>query len=224
LDRLGFVPRADDTAPEANLRSSLIGSLGYMGNAKVLAEANRLFTALDSDPKAMDGPLRGTWLNIVANNADAATWEKLYQMAKTANSAVLQNTLYQLLGSAKDPVLAKRALDLALSGEPPATTAPGIIARVSAWHPDMAYDFVIANLDAVKAIVDGPSQSEFVANIGSSSDDPAMIGKLNAYADANLDAAARRPVDIAIVSIQTRQKNAAKEKADAAAWMDAKGM
>ena len=51
-----------------------------------------------------------------------------------------------------------------------------------------------------------------------------MIGKLNAYADAHLDAAARRPVDIAIVAIQTRQKNAAKEKADAAAWMDAKGI
>ncbi len=224
LDRLGFVPRAEDTAPEANLRASLIGSLGYMGNPKVMAEANRLFAALDSDPKALDGPLRGTWLGIIATNADTATWEKLYGMAKTANSAVLQNTLYGLLGAAKDPVLAKRALDLALSGEPPATTAPGIIARVSAWHPDMAYDFVIANLDKVKAVVDGPSQSEFVANIGSGSDDPAMIGKLNAYADAHLDAAARRPVDIAIVSIQTRQKNAAKEKADAAAWMDAKGI
>ena len=224
LDRLGFTPRPEDTAPEANLRSGLIARLGYMGDAKVVAEANRLFAALDTNPAAMDGPLRGTWLGIVAANADTATWEKLHAMAKSTNSAVLQNTLYQMLGAAKDPVLAQRALNLALSGEPPATTAPGIIGSVSRNHPDMAFDFVIAHLDAVKAIVDGPSQSEFVANIGSGSDDPAMIGKLNAYADKHLDAAGRRPVDIAIVSIQTRQKNAAKEKADAAAWMDAKGI
>lgn len=224
LGRLGYVPRAEDTAPESNLRASLIGGLGYMGDPKVVAEANRLFTALDSDPKAMDGPLRGTWLGIVASNANAKTWDKLHMMAKSANSAVLQNTLYQLLGAAKDPILAQRALDLALSGEPPATTAPGIIAAVAQQHPDMAFTFVIANLDAVKGIVDGPSQSEFVANIGSGSDDPAMIDRLNAYADAHLDAAGRRPVDIAIISIQTRQKNAAKQKADAAAWMDAKGI
>jgi aminopeptidase N len=221
LAKLGMKPIAGESLLDANLRSSLIGTLGGMGDASVRDEANRLFAALDSDPAALDGPLRTTWLSIIAYNADQTTWDKLRTLGKTAISQPVKSTLYSLLGTTKDAGLADQALKLALTDEPGATVSPGIIAAVSGNHPDKAFDFALANLPKVEKLVDLASQSEFLANLGSGSDDPAMVKKLDDYAKAHLNADSRKPVDQAIVAINTRLKNEARIKAGIAKWLDA---
>src|SRR3546814_19451819 len=60
----------------AVLRAETFRALGTMGDAAVLAEARRRFARLDSDPRALDGPAKGLWLDIVATNATAADWDK----------------------------------------------------------------------------------------------------------------------------------------------------
>jgi aminopeptidase N len=221
LKQLGMKPIPGEPLLDANLRSSLIGVLGGMGDADVRAEADRLFAALDGNPAALDGPLRTTWLSIIAYNADQKTWDKMRGLAKTAVSQPVKSTLYSLLGTTKDKALADQALNLALTDEPGPTIGPAMISAVSGNHPDKAFDFALANLAKVETLVDLASRSEFLAGLGGGSDDPAMVQKLDDYAKAKLNADSRKPVDQAIVRIKTRLANEARIKAGTAAWLDA---
>jgi ERAP1-like C-terminal domain len=220
LTKLGMAQKADEPFIQSNLRSSLIASLGGMGDPAVLAEANRLFAALDTNPAALDGPLRTTWLTIIAKNADTATWDKIRKLGQTAESQRVKSTMYGLLGRSKDGKLAQAALNLALTSEPGATTSAGIISAVAAEHPDLAVDFAVANLPAVEALVDVASRSEYIAQLGSGSEDFAMPIKLEAYAQKYLTTESRKPVDQAITTIKTRIKTRPRVKAQIGEWLD----
>jgi aminopeptidase N len=222
LAKLGMVQRPDELAVDSNLRSSLLGTLGFMENTGVKAEAARLFAALDSNPAALDGPLRTTWLGLIAYNADKATWDRIRKLAQSSDNTVVQSTMYRLLGSAKDKALAADALKLALTAEPGATTSASIIGAVAGEHPDMAADFALANREAVLALVDVGSRSEFVANLAFGSEDPAMPAKLDQYAKSHLTPESRKTVDEAIAAITTRLKTLPRVKAGIAKWIDGK--
>src|SRR5688500_6444435 len=151
-----------------------------MGDSTVVAEANRRLAA--GDPLATGGPLRSTILAVTARNVDSAGWERLRAQARAERSPLVRAQLYRLLGTAADPALARRALDLALTDEPGATTSAGIISSVAEEHPDLAFDFAVRNREKVEGLVDISSRSRYLAGLGSSSVDPAMIGKLEDYA------------------------------------------
>ncbi len=53
LTRLGLAPKAGESSNDAILRNQLVPLLGSMGSAAVLAEANRLFGLLDTQPRAL---------------------------------------------------------------------------------------------------------------------------------------------------------------------------
>lgn len=206
LKRLGWTPRADEPVTDGDLRAALIETLGGLGEPTVVAEARRRFAASKTDAAAIDPSLRVAILTVVAKNADAQTWETLHAMAREESSAQVKTTLYSLLGMARDPALADKALALALTDEPGVTTSPVIISSVAVGQPDKAFDFVAANHDAVMARVDVSGATRYVARLVQGSSDPAMEGKLRAYADAHLPAGARRPVDEAIARIRDRIK------------------
>ena len=220
LGDLGMMQNADEPLIQSNLRSSLIAALGSMGDATVVTEAKRLFAALDKDPAALDGPLRTTWLAIIARNADKPTWNKIRRLAQNAESQRIKSTMYGLLGRTSDKTLAQNALKLALTDEPGATTSAAIISAVAGEHPDLAVDFTLANLDKVLALVDVASRSEYVAQLATGSDDPAMPGKLDAYAKQYLTPDSRKPIDTAIGIIENRIKARPRIKAQIGEWLD----
>ena len=222
LEKLGMQQQKSDSTLDANLRSALIGTLGYMGDKKVVAQARQLFDALDSNPSALDGPLRATWLGVIAQNADQASWDKLRTMGQNAESQLVKSTMYRLLGGARDEALATKALELALTKEPGPTLSAAIIGGVAGDHPDMATDFALANREAVEALVDVSSKSEFIPGLGYGSREPAMIGKLEGYAKAHLTPESRKPVDQAIAAIQTRIKSDPDIRAGVGEWLDSK--
>ncbi len=222
LTKLGLVQKTNELAVDSNLRSSLIGTLGYMGNTEVAAESARLFAALGGDPAAMDGPLRTTWLGLIAYNADKVAWDKIRKLAQTADSSVVKSSMYRLLGSSKNKALAADALRLALTDEPGATTSASIISAVAGEHPELAVDFALANKAAVLALVDVGSRSEYIANLGYGSEDPTMPAKLEAYAKSDLTPDSRKTVDEAISAITTRLKTLPRVKAGVAKWLDGK--
>jgi aminopeptidase N len=223
LADLGMEQKPGEPFVQSNLRSSLIASLGSMGDPTVVAEANRLFAKLDRDPAALDGPLRTTWLAIIARNADQAIWDKLRKLGQTAENQQVKSTMYSLLGRSSDQHLAQSALELALTAEPGATTSAGIISAVAGEFPDLAVDFTLANLAKVEALVDVSSRSEYVAQLATGSEDAAMPAKLDAYATRHLTAESRKPVDQAITTIQTRLKTRPRVKAEIGEWLDQKG-
>lgn len=222
LDKLGMKQAVTDSTLDANLRSALISTLGYMGDPKVVREARRLFNALDSNPAALDGPLRTTWLGVIAQNADQAAWDKMRKLGQNAESYLVKSSMYRLLGSTRNVELANQALALALTKEPGSTLSAGIIGAVAQEYPDLAVDFALANREAVEALVDVSSTSEFIPGLGSGSTDPAMVGKLNAYAAAHLKPGSRKPVEQAIVAIQTRITSQPRIRSEVNNWLDAK--
>jgi len=81
-----------------------------------------------------------------------------------------------------------------------------MIATVSGEHPDMAFDFAMQHRDAVAKRVDSTSSSRYYPGLAGQSLDPAMVGKLRAYADKYLSASSRRPTETAIATIEYRTK------------------
>jgi aminopeptidase N len=218
LRRLGFAPAAGESSENAILRSNLLINLGAMGNSMVLATANERFAQLDHDRSALDGPLRTTWLNVIARHADQAIWNKLRAMANTAPSQLEKNSLFSLLGAAYDKALAQKALDLALTDEPGATNSAALISRVSSRYPDMAVDFVLAHLPEVEKLVDISSRSRYVARLAGGSKNKAMLDKLDAYAAAHLTPESRKPVDQAIARIRESIATRTRIKSDVESW------
>ena len=219
MARVGWIAKAGESDPEANLRVELIGTLADLGDAGVIAEAQRRYAAKDSDPTAVPVPLRKTILAIVANHADAAQWEKVHAAAKSETTPMVRDRMYGLLASTKDPVLAQRALDMALTDEPGATNTARMISNVAGEHPDLAFDFALKHMAAVNERVDGTSRSSYYPALGSGSNDPAMIGKIKAYAEANLAKGSRRSAETAVVSIQNRMRVRKEELPAIDAWL-----
>ena len=220
LDRIGWSPRATERPNDAILRGVLIGTLGATRDPIVVAEANRRFDA--NDPSVTSGPLRQTILGVVARNADAARWERLRVMARDERNPLVRVELYQLLGRAYDETLARRALELAMTPEPGATNSSQIIGSVAGAHPDLAFDFALANRERVEALVDVSSRSRFLSGLAAGSADPAMIDKLTAYAARYLTPQSRAPADRAIAAIRDRIRVRTERLPEITRWLEAR--
>ena len=220
LRRLGWNARPDEPANDAVLRSELIGTLGALRDPAVVAEANRRFAANDTSVAA--GPLRQTILGIVAYNADPATWERLRAMARDERNPLVRAQLYRLFAAPRDRVLAQRALDLALTDEPGATNASQIIGAVATVHPDLAFDFALRHRERVEELVDASSRSRFLPGLGAGSWDPAMIAKLEQYAERHMTPQSRAPADRAIASIRDRIRVREQRLPDITRWLESR--
>jgi aminopeptidase N len=218
LAGVGFDAKAGEGPQVPVLRSALVATLGGMGDKAVVAEAKRRF----AEPALLDGPLRNVWLKIIAQNADAATWEKLRAMANGAKSDLEKSTLFALLGAAKDEALAKKALDLAMTDEPGKTTSAAIISAVGAEHPMLAVDYVLAHRAQYEALIDVSARSQAIARLGGGSADPAMVTKLDAYASQYLTPESRKVFDRSISAIKTRIETRARLKPALVAWFGKK--
>lgn len=219
LADIGYDAKPDEGPQVPLLRQNLVDTLGAMGDKAVVAEADRRFAALATNPAALDGPLKNVWLGIVAANADQATWDKLRALANAAPTALEKSQLFGLLGEAKDEKLAKQALDLAMTDEPGKTTSAAIIAAVGYEHSMMAVDFVLANRAKYEAMIDVSARSQALARLGGSSADLAMATKLDAYATQYLTPESRKVVDRAIAAIKARHETRARVSPDIAAWL-----
>jgi len=204
MAQIGWNAKADEPTSHANLRTQLISTLSQLGDEATIREARRRYALMDSDPSAVPGPLRKTILSVVAEHADAAGWNAMRRAAQLEKSPMIKDTMYALLASSDDRQLAERALALALTEEPGATNGAAMIATVSRSHPELAFDFALANIDAVNARVDATSRSRYVPGLAGSASTPAMMDKVRAYAEAHIVPEARRDAETAIAAIKDR--------------------
>ena len=204
LAKLGWDGNKDDSAQVKQLRSRLISILGGLGDQQVVAEAHRRFAAFQTNPASLSPELRQAVLGVVAHNADAATWDSLHQLARKETSSMVRDQYYSLLAGAADESLAQKALELALTDEPGATLSAGMIGMVAREHADLAFDFAVAQHDKVDALIDSTSRSRYYPRLASGSQNPAMVGKLQAYAEQHIAPTSRRDTETAVTGIQTR--------------------
>ncbi|WP_114520990.1 M1 family metallopeptidase [Altererythrobacter sp. ZODW24] len=218
LKQLGFAPNDNEPLADSNLRSRLISNLGGMGDPGITAEGRRLFAALAEDERAMDGPLKTTWLNIVAGNATRGEWDRMAKIAASSKSTVEKQTYYRLLGRTENEELAKAALELALTDVPGKTNSAGMISSVAGSHSEMAFDFYLANRDKVDALVDDSGRSRFVARLFFGAESPEMLTKLEAFAE-ELPADERRPVDRVITVLRERFAKSPRIRGEVNDWL-----
>ena len=220
LRSLGFEPRANEQVVDANLRSALLVSLGAMGDEGVATQARTRFARLSDDPRALDGPLRTAWLDLAGANASEAEWELVRRLAGEATSSVEKSTYYSLLGSVEDEALARRALDLALTGEA-GTASAAIIRSVAENHPEMAFDFVLANQEQVRELVDASGWQGYLASLAGGSSDAGMLTRLETLR-SGLAADEAVPVTRAIDSLRQRQQGLPRQRAGIMEWLAAR--
>ncbi|WP_075792075.1 M1 family metallopeptidase [Massilia putida] len=204
MAQVGWTARPGEPSAVANLRERLVVTLSDLGDPTVIAEARRRYAALATDAAAVPGPLRKTVMGVVAQHADAATWDQLHAAARSETTPLVRDQRYTLLATAEDRALAMRALQLALTDEPGLTVSASMISEVATRYPDLAFDFAVANLAKINERVDASSRSRYVARLAMGSSDPAMVGKLSAYAQANLAPTSRGDVEAAIAAIKDR--------------------
>jgi aminopeptidase N len=219
LDRIGWTAKPGEASNDAILRGELIAMLGGVGDPRVVAVARRLDES--PDRLATEGGLRGTILGVVAGNVDAAGWDRLRAQAKAEKNPLVRAQLYRALGAAKDPALAPRALDLALTDEPGATTGSAIVAAVAQRHPDLAFDFATGHREQVEALVDESARTRFIPGLAATSANPETVAKLRLFAERYMTPQSRRPADISIASIEDRLRIRHSQLDQASRWFEA---
>ena len=217
--RVGWEAKAGEADPVAILRTQLIETLGSLGDADVLAEARRRYAASDKDPAAMPVALRKTILGVVAEHADAVTWDKLHAAAQNETTPLVKDQFYGLLSATEDAALAQRALDLALTAEPGETNSARMISTVAWQHPELAFDFAAAHREQVDAKVDTTSRSRYYPRLASNSMDAGIIARLRDFADKHIAAGSRREMDTAVANIEYRVKVRNERLPQVDAWL-----
>jgi aminopeptidase N len=152
--RLGWVSRPEESAGTQKLRHALLQDLGDWGNAETLAEARRRFAAFLADRRSIELEDQETVLRIVALHADAATFEQLHAVARSARDETELRRNYRALMHVRDPQLAAQAVRIALSDEIPPQAADlrlQLVAELNAEHPQLAWTAFTQNIDALMA-------------------------------------------------------------------------
>ena len=223
LAKVGWDPKAGEDQNTALLRNNLLTTLGALDDPGVVAEARGRFAAYLKDPTSLSADLRSDVLDIVADHSDAATWDQLHGLARTATSNLEKSELYRLLGSAHDPALASRALALVLTDEAPVTVRPSIVGAVSHYYPGMAVDFVAAHSAVFDTLIEPTGRMTYVPALAAQSRTLDMLPKLEAYAEAHIPADARRSVARAEAAIRENAEVRSERLPQVDAWLKSHG-
>ena len=173
------------------LRSQVIAALGEFGDPSVTSEVRKRFTRYIGDPSSLDAGARETVLRIVARHADRTIWDQLHTLARSAKTQVERQELYVLLAATEDDALVEEALELALSGEPPATSVPDMISMASRLHPQTAFDFAVGHWNQIVSLLEHSIRLNYVPHLAGGASDLKLIDKLNAFAEQYIPSGGR---------------------------------
>lgn len=218
MQRVGFAAGKDESPLVSTLRETLIAVLGDVGNADVAAKARTYVAALASDPQAIPAAIRAPILGTYASNATSGEWDALLALALAEKNPVVKNGYVRLLGAADDDALAKRALGLLESERLSTPQKASLLRAIANGHPDLAFDFAVSHMALINTLVETSNRAGFVTSLGGGSDDPAMPGKITAFATANLPVAARGSAKATVASMAARRLVNARIRADIAKW------
>ncbi|MGO9803489.1 MAG: M1 family aminopeptidase [Steroidobacteraceae bacterium] len=153
-DSLGWDVRQGETSDEQRLRRTLRSDLGAWDDPQTLAEARRRFSRFIADRGAIRPDDQESVLGVVAQAADATTFEQLQTIARNEKDEATQRRYYLALMQVGDPALAERAVQAALSAEIPPQAADlrlHLIVQLAGRHPALAWRAFTANADLLLA-------------------------------------------------------------------------
>ncbi len=153
-DRLGWDAKPGETPDVQQLRRTLLADLGAWGDADVRREAGLRYAAFLKDRGAIRPDDQELVLSIVAEYADAATFEQLHAIAREEKDDSAQRRYYLALMNVRDPALAQQAAQIALSKEIPPQAEDSrlrLIGQLANYHPALAWSSVTGNIELLLA-------------------------------------------------------------------------
>ncbi|MEO6928164.1 MAG: M1 family metallopeptidase [Casimicrobiaceae bacterium] len=190
--KVGWDKAPGESDNTARLRSDLISALGEFDDAAVLADVDKRFEHFVAEPSTLDASLREPVLYVVATHANPATWARLHELATSARSELERLEFYRLLGATRNAGMARNALALAISGEPPAPAVGGMIRSVARLHPALAFDFSVGHWQSIAPLLEPGVRARYVPALVSDATDLALIARLDAFARVHIPAGARQ--------------------------------
>jgi aminopeptidase N len=216
--RLGSAGAADEPSNIAILRSNLKHARGRFGDSAVIADARRLF-----DQGGGTVAEQRTALDIVAENADVKTFDLLLARAAKTLDPLEKQHITQALAGVSDPALARRFVEIALSRDVPAGSAPRLLVGLARRHPDAVWEVLAPRLDTAGLPIDKTDQWETAGQIAGYSADPKRIAELEAYETRSVPADARKPFLGSVASIRQNQRIATNVLPLLDRWIAARG-
>ncbi len=154
LLRLGWDSPAGEAPDRRALRRQLITALGTAGDPEVVGQMRTRFQALLGDRSAVPADEQQAVLEVVASQADAATYDQLLRIAGGARETAEIIRDYGALAAVHDPALAARVIDLALGKQlpPQANYLPEqLVFNVADRHQRLAWQAYIGHSDQLLA-------------------------------------------------------------------------
>jgi aminopeptidase N len=182
LARVGWDTQPGEGGNLTTLRATLLKALSEADDEAVIAEARTRFERFAANPDTLTGDARATILAVVTLHAQQPTWDRLHAIAHSTREAAEREELYEALGGARDPDLARRALQLVLSGDAPATAAQRVMEAVAVRHADIAFDFVVSHWDRISPMITPGYLSGFAPKIAAESDRTETASQLSEFA------------------------------------------
>jgi aminopeptidase N len=196
MNRLGWDVKSGDSAEERQLRALLAASLARAGDATAIAQANSGLQRYLKDPAGVDVSMLEFVIGTAGRNADRTTYEQMVERTLQTQNTEERGRFGRAAMLAQDPALAARSLKLALSDALPAAMTSGVVPLVSyAGHGDLAWNFALANREALLKDQESGGKNRLFPGIFGSSNNPADAEKLEAYVrqtfgpDAQVEAA-----------------------------------
>lgn len=217
LQRVGFEARTDESPLATNLRETLVGRLGVDGDPEVAQRARAYVEALRTNPTAIPPAIREPILRSFAVNATAADWNRLLELARAETNPVARSRFVSLLGASRDQANAKRALELLRADTFSPPQRASLLRAVASQHPELAFDWAVANRQLAESFVESSARAGFITGLGQGSNDPATVGKIQAFVAA--DAASRAAADRTLATIAARRETADRLRAGVERWL-----
>ena len=85
-------------------------------------------------------------------------------------------------------------------------------------HPDLAFDWAIANRARVEGFVEESSRAGYIVELGAGSDDPRIVEKIQAFANTQPEGS-RGPAQRVLATLSARKAAAARLRAGVERWL-----
>ena len=200
LAALGWNAAPGESDAIADLRSTLLLTLGKLGDPLVATEARRRYSA--DQAVSMPAPLREAILGVVAANADRATWDYLRGRALAEKVPVMRSDYYRLVASTNSEPLAFDTLRLTLDEETPDADVVAILKTVAKRYPELAFEWAIAYRDIIEPKVPEREHARFFVDLVSRSSDGLMMPRVEKWVQLKLPVEQWRAAEPAIATLR----------------------
>ncbi len=131
VDRLGYSAKSDESIQSRQLRGSLIGVLGTIGeDAEVQKKAAELFSNWKADKQSVDSNVVPALVGILAHNGDEARYNEFFELSKAAQSPQEVQRFLFALARFRDGALLDKTIDKCLTDDVRTQDAPYLYANV----------------------------------------------------------------------------------------------